>query len=316
MSTIETPQRDELVIDVRTKEPTPGSAIRVQRRSSGGLTRGVGGAVLWTFTAIAALSLWFLFHALILTSLQEHGAQVRLRAQFREQVAAATAPVGPRIKQGSPVARLDLGLPGLHNVIVVEGTSSSVLIRGPGHLAATPLPGQSGVSVIFGRSATYGAPFRSITNLSSGHTIRVTTGQGAFTYRIDRIRRAGDPILSLTAGASRLTLVTSEANGWRSGWAPDHAVYVDASLQTGAAQPAPAGIPTAVTKRSQAMEGDPSALAILVFWLQGLLLASVLVSWAWTRWLHGQTWIVGLPIVFAVLWGVSGAVLRLLPNLI
>ena len=49
----------------------------------------------------------------------------------------------------------------MHNLVVVEGTTSQSLVHGPGHISDTPLPGQTGNPVILGRSVTYGAPFRS-----------------------------------------------------------------------------------------------------------------------------------------------------------
>jgi sortase A len=45
---------------------------------------------------------------------------------------------------------------------VVEGTASSDLLDGPGHLRSTVLPGQVGTSVVMGRAKTYGAPFGAI----------------------------------------------------------------------------------------------------------------------------------------------------------
>ena len=65
---------------------------------------------------------------------------------------------------------------GLENVVVVEGTSSSDLLEGPGHLRDSPLPGQLGESIVMGKSATAGAPFGGIARLRKGDVINVTTG--------------------------------------------------------------------------------------------------------------------------------------------
>jgi sortase A len=40
------------------------------------------------------------------------------------------------------------------------------------------------------------------------------------------------------------------------------------------------------------------------------------VVWARARWGTGQAWLIGLPLMLAVLWGSSGNVLMLLPNLV
>jgi sortase A len=54
----------------------------------------------------------------------------------------------------------------------------------------------------------------------------------------------------------------------------------------------------------------------VVLWLQGLVLVSVAMVWAWSRWGHWQTWLVGISLLLGVLWGLSEATMRLLPNLL
>ena len=152
--------------------------------------------------------------------------------------------------------------------------------------------------------------------MKAGDTLTVTTGQGVFTYRVERVRTPGSPLPPLLAPTgSRLTLITSASRGWRSGWAPDHAVYVDAGLIQGQAPPAPAGLPSAVSKASLPMQGDTGTLVALVFWLQALLLVSAAAAWSWARWGRWQTWLAGLPVMLAVLWAATGAAELLLPNL-
>jgi len=43
--------------------------------------------------------------------------------------------------------------------VVVGGTSAGDLESAPGHRRDTALPGQVGVSLIYGRAVTFGAPF-------------------------------------------------------------------------------------------------------------------------------------------------------------
>ena len=321
MSSRTIPDADDLIIVNEpvtvpgTSSPEAGARSTKTKRLR---RRPIGGALvtLATLSTIAGLALWFVFHALVLTALEERGDQARLYAEFREKLAQATAPLGGNIKRGSSVALLDADIDGLRNVVVVEGTTSRELTRGPGHRRDTALPGQPGDSVIFGRSATYGGPLRSITSLTAGDTITATTAQGVFRYRVDRVRRSGDVIPGLVQGASRLTLVTSESSGWRSGWAPDHLVYVDALLDPTQVKPAPSGRPTRIERASEPMRGDTGGLIPLIFWLQGFVAVSIGLVWAWRRWGRWQTWLAGAPLGIAVLWGTSGAVVRLLPNLI
>jgi sortase A len=171
--------------------------------------------------------------------------------------------------------------------------------------------------VLYARSVTFGAPFAKITALQPGDEIWAVTGQGRFLYRVTDVRRAGDPVPQQPApGSSQLTLVTSESHGWRNGWAPTQAVYVDAVLaepKTAAESP---GHVQAVPDEESSMHGDTSSLIATVFWLQALLLAAIGIVWAWRRWGAWQTWIVGTVVVIALLWGASDSAVQLLPNLI
>jgi sortase A len=320
MSSIEIPHREDLLI---TSKPETGSPLVAAKEGARAARAGrlapsrAAAATFGASVSLTVLTLWFVFHAFVLTPLQEHGSQARLYAEFREELADATAPLGGRIKPGAPVALLDGHIRGLRDLVVVEGTTSKELTLGPGHLRDTPLPGQPGVSVLFGRSVTYGAPFRDIDQLRPGDTITVTTGQGVFTYRVDRLRGPGDPTPpNFPANESHLTLVTSAGVGWRSGWAPSRTIYLDASLTGGTALPAPPGRPANVTKSSLAMRGDTGLLLLIGLWLGPLLIVGAGLGWAWRRWGTAQTWLVGLPIALAVLWGAGGAIVQHLPNLI
>lgn len=271
--------------------------------------RRAGGTGLWVMSSITFLAGWFLLHAFVLTMVQERNTQSRLYADFRQQLAEETAPLGGVIPQGSPVALLSSGR-GIHNEVVIEGTTSAQLTSGPGHLSGTPLPGQSGVSVLFGRSVTYGAPFGKVAAMKVGDAIKVVTGQGSFGYRVTDVRRPGSPVPGpLQSGQSRLTLITSS-----SAWG-GHVIYVDALLVRGKVYPSSAAS-VALGSSSLPMRSDTADLANLVFWLQALLLASVGVAWAWSRWSPWQAWIAGLPLVLAALWGATGAVELLMPNLV
>jgi sortase A len=272
---------------------------------------------LLALSVLGALSVWFLFYATVLSGLQEHSDQGRLYDTFRSQLAQETSPIGAPIGAGRPVALIGAPAAGISNLVVVEGTTSEVLRSGPGHRSDSPLPGQVGTSYIYGRSLMFGAPFGRMSHFGAGDTITVTTGQGVFRYRVEDVRHPGDKLpRPLGPGGSRLTLVSSSSEGWRSGWAPDQVVYVDAAMVHGPTSGLPAPIPASVSPSSDAMQGDPNALVPLIFWLEGLAAAAVAVGWSWTRWGRLQTWMVGLPVVLGMLWGASGALSAFLPNLI
>jgi len=297
----------------RSSLPSWAGGARESRAAARELTPAAA-AVQWVLIAVAGLAVWLGLFGIGISALQEQHAQHGLYAQYREQLARGTAPVGGAMAEGSPVALLHSLRGGLDDVVAVEGTSSTDLRSGPGHYPASVLPGQAGISYVMGRSTSYGGPFGGITDLRPNDRIVVTTGQGRFTYYVTDVRRAGDPVPTLAPGQSRLTLVTSEGTGWRSGWAPSHAVFVDATLR-GKPVAAPAAVGSAPTEDGL-MRRDKSQLYPLVLWLQLLLLGVVGVVVGRAKWGTWQSWIVGVPVVLAALWGASNAAWVLLPNLV
>ena len=272
--------------------------------------------------ALGILAVWSVAYVLVISNVQEARSQHELYATFRAEVAqpfgADPAPLGAPIHLGAPVAMLDVPAAGMRHVVVVEGTTSGLLRAGPGHLPSSPLPGQAGYSVLFGRGSTFGAPFGAIGSLHPGDTVTVTTGEGVFHYRVVDVRRRGDAVPALPAqSAGRLTLVSSASSGWRSGWAPAGVVYVDANLQ-GNAQPGSGPLPASVPASEQAMhaEGGAALLTQIVLLLQLLLLASVVLVWLRTRWPVWQLWLVATPVLLVIGWGLTTSVVRLLPNLL
>lgn len=273
------------------------------------------GLLLRASLTLSALVLGFVVYLLLLAPLQQSRTQDVLYAQLRETLALATTPIEGVIEPGTPVAVLRVDSIGLDQV-VVEGTASGDLQAGPGHRRNTALPGQQGVSLVYGRSTTYGAPFGLVTRLQPGEEMTVVTGQGQFTYTVAGIRRDGDPLpTALAEGGSRLTLVTSENAGGDGRLAAGTTVYVDAVLTGGDAQAA-GQRPGLIPPYEQAMKNDPGALVPVVLWLQALVVASALTTWGRRQWGRWQTWIVAVPTVVLVTWQLYGAAARLLPNLL
>jgi sortase A len=308
----------------RRKPPRSAIARRFERPAAKPAGEPVGappiGAGLATTLAIlvvvAGLAVWAVFYALVLSGFQEHRAQGTLYDNLRVELANETAPTGGPIKDGAPVALISSEVLGLHNAVIVEGTTSGDLQNGPGHRIDTPLPGQPGVSVLFGKSATFGAPFGSLAKLRPGNVITSTTQQGTFTYKVLDVRVAGDPFPApITGTQGRLTLVGSVGHGWRSGWAPTQVVYVDADLQ-GAGKPGAGGGPTSQPVDQAVMARDTSDLTPLVLWLELLLVAAVAFVWSRRHWGGPQVWLVGAPALIAVIWLVTESATPLVPNLL
>jgi sortase A len=90
-----------------------------------------------------------------------------------------------RIREGDAIGRLQVDRIGLNNVFL-QGTTTAILQRGPGHYPTTQLPGQGGTVAIAGHRTTYGAPFRNINEIRDGDEIRLVMPYGAFTYEVEK----------------------------------------------------------------------------------------------------------------------------------
>jgi sortase A len=272
------------------------------------------GVLSSAFTMVAIVSLWMVVQLLFLGGISQNRAQDLLYREFRTDLAGATAPLGPIVPVGDPVALLTIPSLGIQQV-VVEGTASGDTLVGPGHRRDTPLPGQLGTSVVYGRAATYGAPFADLPELQVGDKVQVVGAQGKKVFTVIGVRRAGDPLPQpAAADAARLTMVTSVGNGRLGAISPDSVVYVDAEAKK--AFPAPPGRPTAVPDSETAMAADKGALPLLALCLALLLALTLGVVAARQRWSTVLVWVIASPLVIALSWASTDVVMRLLPNLI
>lgn len=272
-------------------------------------------ASLLTLLVLAAS---LLLQLVLVSSFQQKAAKERRFDAFRAALAEGTAPIGPAdasgrlLALGTPVAYLEI--PSIDVTEVVgEGTSASVLFSGPGHRRDTPLPGQLGTSVIFGRRAAYGGPFAALASLEPGDLIRATTGQGTFDFRVLGVRRAGDPVPARAESpTSRLVLATATG----APLVPSGIVRVDAELNgSPVVGPARALRASSLPREEELMAIETGTLWSLAFVLQLLIGLSVLAVWAWYRWGPAPTWIVFLPPLLLAGLAAAGEVAKLLPNL-
>lgn len=266
------------------------------------------------FTMIAIVCLWMAAQLLFLGSISQDRAQDLLYRELRTDLAGATAPIGPIVPVGDPVALLTIPEIGVDQV-VVEGTASGDTLAGPGHRRDTPLPGQVGTSVVYGRATTYGGPFRHLSDLAVGDEITVVGGQGTKRFHVIGVRQAGDPLPQPAPdGAARLTLVSAVGSGRLGPISPQSVVYVDAEAKKG--YPAPSGRPASVPDSEKAMAIDPGALPLLALCLALLLALTLGVVAARQRWSAVLVWVLASPLAIALSWVSTDVVMRLLPNLI
>ena len=72
------------------------------------------------------------------------------------------------------------------NMVVVQGTDTASLEKGPGHYPQTPFPGQGGTVGIAGHRTTYLAPFRHIDSMHHGDRIKLEMPYATFYYRVQK----------------------------------------------------------------------------------------------------------------------------------
>ena len=269
--------------------------------------------------ALGAAALIFLGQLLIVSHVQYESAQFKASETFRFELANGTAPVGQvdsegaLIEQGAPVAVLKIDKIGV-NEIVLEGTSAAVTVNGPGHRRDTVLPGQAGISVIYGRQSAYTGVFSRLSELEVGDKIETITGQGEASYTVSNIRRAGDEATNgLGSSMGRLTLVSTSGLPLIA----TDVLRVEATLD-GAPKPTPNRvIPNrAIADNEQALASNLDALTPLIFMTQFLIVLLFAISWLSRKWGRMQAWIAGAPtiIFFGGIW--SSQIIQLLPNLL
>ncbi len=271
-----------------------------------------------SLTMVAAVLFGFLVNLTLLSQLQQVVSQQQLRAQLGEQLAAGSAPVSEGtfdnvlLSDGDPVARLEIPSLGVDQ-IVVEGTSSASLTKGPGHRRDTFLPGQAGVSVLMGRATAYGGPFGRIQELPPGETISVITGQGEHIFRVLGVRYAGDPSPAFTPGTARLVLETARGGPYM----PSGVVRVDAELVSGVKADGPRRTTFAtLAPADKELASDFSTVWALVFACQLLLLTEVGCVWSLRRFGRARTWVVFVPVLLLSGLLVADQLTRLLPNVL
>lgn len=120
----------------------------------------------------------------------------RAAVRYREQLARGDA-VGKL-----SVPRLDL------NAVLVEGTDSATLTKGPGRYRRSFVPGEGELIYIAGHRTTYGAPLAHIDRMRKGDEVRIRVPYGTFSYRVTRyvIVPADDVARLRSAGHEQVAL--------------------------------------------------------------------------------------------------------------
>jgi len=119
-------------------------------------------------------------------SAAERAALARMRGAEARMAFLARA-LRRRVREGDPIGRITMPTIGA-SYVVVQGTGTDDLRKGPGHYPATTFPGLPGTVAIAGHRTTYGAPFHNVNELRRGAQIHLRMPYGAFTYVVEKTR--------------------------------------------------------------------------------------------------------------------------------
>src|SRR5215813_541181 len=135
-----------------------------------------------------------------------YNEQRSLHQQWAEQQSSAVGSAPEPVSSHDGLTRVSIPKIDL-DVIVVEGTSHKALRLGPGHLKGTPVPGETGNSVISAHRDTF---FRNIYELQNGDEIKVRRDGHTYTFQVTgkKIVPPNDLSVIKKTSETRLTLIT------------------------------------------------------------------------------------------------------------
>jgi sortase A len=178
------------VLRTNAEATSPGTIILGREAKSsrpkraGRFLRILGTLCLVAALAVAGYMGWLLWGTGIGTAREQR----HLRQQI-DQVIADPGPLDPVRPpappgKGAPIGILQIPRIGL-DIVVVNGTSTADLKKGPGHYMDTAYPwDDTGRVAIAGHRTTYLHPFGAINKLRPGDLIRLVTRYGTFDYHV------------------------------------------------------------------------------------------------------------------------------------
>ena len=291
--------------------PAPRAASEESPTATRPAALGVRQLVGRSLTVFGGVVVAFLVFVFALSGLQQARDQDGLESQFRARLAAGRAPIGGVIEPGTPVATLHI--PVLRSTqTVIEGSDGTQLKQAPGHVRSSALPGQAGNAVIIGHRLAYGGPFRNLDQLHNGDRITFTTGQGDSSYVVDSVEHlSGSDVSTFNGTENRLALATASSLLHSS-----DRLVVYAHLDGDPKDTPPIARLTTVPGDELGLSATTTELFPLLFWVQVLVLASVVAVLLYRRWNRWPSYLITTPILAAALWLVFENVSLLLPGTI
>jgi len=301
-----------------------------------------------TLVTVGLLILLFVSYELWGTGIFTARAQHRLKSQFAEQLRkvqddnpvvttpttkprkgqkpprTTTTTIDPRLliapAEGKAEGVIQIPKIGV-NWAFVEGVQLDDLAIGPGHYPGTPLPGQIGNAAIAGHRTTHGAPFYNVNELAPGDRINIQTLAGKYTYVVYKQPFAVKPTAYyVVAGTRDAQLTLTSCNPRFS--AAERIVIKAKLLKSSSDTPhkPPKRIngrrvkPPKASQLSTALEGQANSVAPSVLWGFVVLAVGLLWWWAFRRWRHPLTWVIGVVPFLVVLFPFYVYLERALPN--
>jgi sortase A len=106
-------------------------------------------------------------------------------AAERRQIAREARRYRAQSERGDAIGRIAIPRLGL-NMVVINGTDTASLKRGPARDLRTYMPGQGELVYIAGHRTTYLAPFSHIDSLEAGDRVTLRFPYATFVYRVTR----------------------------------------------------------------------------------------------------------------------------------
>jgi sortase A len=134
-------------------------------------------------------------------------AALRALESERRRIAFLARMLRRTARRGDAVGRIRI--PRIKaSFVVVDGTDTTSLRKGPGIYDEVPFPGAPGTTAIAGHRTTYLAPFRRIDQLRRGDAITLEMPYGRLTYAVEKQRIVAPTELSVIkrVGFDRLVL--------------------------------------------------------------------------------------------------------------
>ena len=165
--------------------PTGGESGTTRSHRTGywrTVVRGLGQLFITAGLVILLFVVYELYWTGFTTKREQHHLITTLRHEWAHGKTIADPPLG----SGIAILRIPRFGP-KYAFVIVEGTSTADLIKGPGHYPGTALPGQVGNFAVAGHRTTYEHPFYSVNRLRPGDPIVLETARRWLTYTVEDI---------------------------------------------------------------------------------------------------------------------------------